>query len=378
MYPPLANDRLVDVLRLIRTPNVGPITFFQLLMRFGSVTEALAALPELSLRGGKDKAIKLCSISDAEREIEQAEALGARFVRYGESEYPKLLMHTNDAPPLLCIRGNSDVYSQHELVAMVGSRNASANSCQFAQKLAREVSASGIRVVSGLARGIDGYAHKGALSAGTIGVIAGGIDNIYPPEHAALYGEILEKGCIISEQPFGQAPFAGAFPSRNRIIAGMSHAILVVEASPRSGSLITARLALEYDRELMAVPGSPLDPRAKGCNQLLKQGAHMAEEAADIVQVVRSSKMHLSLREMPAAGFAPARVSESELEKAHALLMDKLSPSASAIDELVEQTGLLPAIVQGALLELELAGKVRRVPGGKVALTFRDDQEVVA
>lgn len=296
-YPSLTPDALVDILRLIRTPNVGPVTFFQLILRYGTAGEALAALPSLSLRGGRKQAVKPFSKSDAEREIELVEKFGARFVRYGEADYPALLQHISDAPPLLTVKGDSSAYKNHPLVAMVGSRNASANSCQFAQKLAREVGTSGINVVSGLARGIDSFAHKGALAKGTVGVIAGGIDNIYPPENAALYSEILQNGAIISEQPFGQIPFAGAFPSRNRIIAGMSHATLVVEASPKSGSLITARLALEYNRELMAVPGSPLDPRAKGCNQLIKQGAHVAEESADIVQVVNASKMQLHLRE---------------------------------------------------------------------------------
>jgi len=375
MYPSLANDKLVDLLRLIRTPNVGPVTFFQLMMRYGTAANALEALPGLSIRGGRKQAIKPYSASEATQEIEKLEAFGARFVRYGDAEYPPLLSHISDAPPLLSIKGESNVYQDHALIAMVGSRNASANSCQFAQKLAREVSSTGIRVVSGLARGIDSYAHKGALAHGTIGVIAGGIDNIYPAENAALYGEMLEKGCIISEQPFGQIPFAGAFPSRNRIIAGMSHATLVVEASPKSGSLITARLALDYNRELMAVPGSPLDPRSKGCNQLIKQGAHVAEEAADIVNIIQSSKQQLHLRERDLFTYA-STINESEIAKAHDILLEKMGPSAVSIDELVEQCELPAAIVQGALMELELAGKIRRVIGGKVSTVFSDDQEV--
>ncbi len=375
-YPSLANDSLVDILRLIRTPNVGPITFFQLIMRFGSASEALAALPNLSIRGGRKQALKIPSKNEAEQEIEAVEKFGARFVRYGEADYPTLLQYISDAPPLLCIKGKIEAYKNHPMVAMVGSRNASANSCQFAQKLAREVGSSGINVVSGLARGIDSFAHKGALAKGTIAVIAGGIDNIYPPENAALYSEIQQNGVVISEQPFGQIPFAGAFPSRNRIIAGMSHATLVVEASPKSGSLITARLALEYNRELMAVPGSPLDPRAKGCNQLIKQGAHVAEEAADIVQVVNAGKMQLSLREPTPASFAAATISETEVANAHNILLNKLSPSAVSIDELVEQCDLSVAVVQAALLELELAGKIRRVVGGKVALVYEDNQGV--
>jgi DNA processing protein len=285
-----------------------------------------------------------------------------------------LLHMASDAPPLLCIKGDSSSYKNQLMVAMVGSRNASANACQLSQKLAREVSAAGIRIVSGLARGIDSYAHKGALAHGTVAVIAGGIDNIYPPENAALYNEIMLNGAIISEQPFGQAPFAGAFPSRNRIIAGMSNATLVVEASPKSGSLITARLALDYNRDLLAVPGSPLDPRAKGCNQLLKQGAHLAEDAADIIQVVKASTLQLQLRETSAAAFTPAAGSDSEIAHAHTLILEKLSPTAISIDELVEQCTIPAGVAQAALLELELAGKIRRVVGGKVALVYEDEQ----
>ena len=376
MYPSLAADSLVDILRLIRTPNVGPITFFQLMLRFGTAAEALAQLPNLSIRGGRKQAIKIFSKSEAEREIEAVEKFGARLVRYGDADYPALLQHISDAPPLLCIKGKAETYIDQKIVAMVGSRNASANACQFAQKLAREVGTSSIRVASGLARGIDTYAHKGSLAGGTIAVIAGGIDNIYPPENAALYSEICESGVVISEQPFGQIPFAGAFPSRNRIIAGMSHATVVVEASPKSGSLITARLAMEYNRELMAVPNSPLDPRGKGCNQLLKQGAHMAEEAADIVQVVNASKLHLSLSETPPTLFSAAAANDAEIASAHAQILEKLGTTAVSIDELVEQCHISAATLQGALLELELAGTIRRVVGGKVALVYEDDQGV--
>lgn len=378
-YTSLASDHLVDILRLIRTPNVGPVTFFQLIMRYGNATEALAALPNLSIRGGRKQAIKPYSASDAEREIEQVASFGARFVRYGEAEYPALLTHISDAPPLLCIKGHSESYKSKRLVAMVGSRNASANACQFTQKLAREVSQKEIGVVSGLARGIDSFAHKGALNHGTIGVIAGGIDNIYPQENMHLYEEMVAQGgAIISEQPFGQLPFAGAFPSRNRIIAGMSHATLVMEASPKSGSLITARLALDYDRDLLAVPGSPLDPRAKGCNQLIKQGAHVVEEAADILHILDASKIQLELREPKTPPYSTAAIQDDDVAYAHKKLMEKLSPTAVGVDELIEQCGISAASAQAALLEMELAGKVRRSVGNQVALTFSDDEAQVA
>ena len=403
-YPTLASDNLVDVIRLIRTPNVGPVTFFQLILRYGTAAEALAALPNLAIRGGRKQALKPYSKSEAEREIEKTEKFGARFVRYGEADYPELLTYISDAPPLLTIKGHAEIYKQQRILAMVGSRNASANACQFAQKMAREVSSGGIRVVSGLARGIDSYAHKGALAAGasgtfgtsgTIAVIAGGIDNIYPPENAALYKEIAESGAIISEQPFGQIPFAGAFPSRNRIIAGMSDATLVVEASPKSGSLITARLALEYNRELLAIPGSPLDPRAKGCNQLIKNGAYVVEESADILQIVaqvtRLGANRAQLSETPQSQYSSAdllnksansgdisaitKASEDEIAAAHELIMQKLSTTAISVDELVEQCCISVGIMQAALLELELAGKVRRIVGGKISLVYEDIYE---
>lgn len=375
IYPSLASDRLVDILRLIRTPNVGPVTFFQLIMRYGNAAEALAALPGLSIRGGKKQAIKPYSQSMAEDEISKTEAFGARFIRYGEPDYPALLQLVSDAPPIICLKGQT-IYKDAAIVAMVGSRNASANSCQFAQKLAREASSTGIKVVSGLARGIDSFAHKGSLAHGAIAVIAGGIDNVYPQENMALYQEIAESGCIISEQPFGQVPFSSAFPSRNRIIAGMSHATLVVEASPKSGSLITARLALDYNRELMAVPGSPFDPRAKGCNQLIKQGAHVVEEGTDIIQLIATAKQQLHLRETAPANYTPATVNDADVSAAHAILLKKLSTTAVSIDELVEQCGISVAVAQAALMEMELAGKVRRVAGGKVGLVYEDGQEV--
>lgn len=373
MYRHLATDTLADILRLIRTPNIGPITFHQLIARYGTAAEALAALPELARRGGRKKPLVAASKADAEREIEHTEKFGAQLVRYGDPAYPPLLLHTEDAPPLLVIKGTIARFSNMPLLAMVGSRNASANACQFAQKLARETGTTGIGVVSGLARGIDSFAHKGALTSGTVAVIAGGIDNVYPPENTSLYHEICESGAIISEQPFGQIPFAGAFPSRNRIIAGMSHGTLVVEASPKSGSLITARLALEYNRELMAVPGSPLDARAKGCNQLIKQGAHMVEEAMDIVRIIQQVSQSLRLQEAVSPTFEPAPASNEEIASAHPVLLEKLSTSAVSIDELLEQCHISVAVAQAALLELELAGRVRRVVGGKVALVYQDD-----
>ncbi len=280
-YPNLAAEQTLDVLRLIRTPNVGPVTFFQLIRRFGTASDALAALPELSLRGGRQHPLTACPRETAAKEIEAAEKFGARMLLYGAADYPRLLHAISDPPPLITVIGHTHIWQKSDVVAMVGARNASANGCQFAAaSWRRNWAMPGLAVVSGLARGIDTFVHKGSLATGTVAVIAGGIDNIYPPENEALYKQIRDSGAIISEQPFGQLPYSGAFPGRNRIIAGMSLGTVVVEASPKSGSLITARFAMENNREVFAVPGSPLDPRSKGCNHLLRQGATMVESAA--------------------------------------------------------------------------------------------------
>ncbi len=369
-YPSLAADHVADVLRLIRTLNVGPITFFQLIERFGSAGAALEKIPEMAARGGRKTPLLVYDKSRAMREMEQTEKFGARMILYGAPDYPKLLMQCPDAPPILIVAGHAHLWKKN-CIAMVGARNASAAGCQLAQKLGRELAESGLCVVSGLARGIDAFVHKGALTAGTVGVIAGGIDTMYPPENQMLYTQMKEMGAIISEQPFGQAPFSTAFPARNRIIAGMALATLVVEASPKSGSLITARLAGDYGREVMAVPGSPLDPRSRGGNQLIKQGAHMIESTDDVLAVLRSINQQ-NLLEAPPKTYVSLRESlvmdESALPRAREEILAKLSLTPIAIDTLVEQTGISTPTVLSAILELELAGLARRSAGGKVAL----------
>jgi DNA processing protein len=370
---------LLAALRLIRTPNVGPITYHNLISYYGSAAKALEALPELAKRGGRKQPLVAYSRNDAEKEITATEKFGAKMIAHGDADYPKLLMNIPDAPPILCVLGNAHLWQQKPLVAMVGARNASAAGCQLAQKIARDLGDAGYIVVSGLARGIDAFVHKGALTSGTIGVIAGGIDTIYPPENQMLYMQMREQGAIISEQPFGQAPFAGSFPSRNRIIAGMTLGTVVVEASPKSGSLITARLAGEYNREVFAIPGSPLDPRSRGCNGLIKQGATMVEDATDIIRGV-SHLRNLSLAETnpPVYAAATSTSSESELATARTKIMEKLSLTAVSVDELIEQCGISTAAALGALLELELAGKVRRTAGNKMGLVVADFGEGAA
>lgn len=378
-YASLAQENLSDALRLIRTPNVGPITFFQLIKRFGTAAEAIAALPSLSQRGGRRAALSAFSRSDAEKEIAAAEKFGARMIMYGETDYPKWLLNIADPPPVITVAGHAHLWRNKDCIAMVGARNASAAGCQFAQRLAKDLSEAGFTVVSGLARGIDAFAHKGALATGTVGVIAGGIDNVYPPENQMLYAQMKESGAIISEQPFGALPFSGAFPGRNRIIAGMSLGTVVVEASPKSGSLITARFAVENDREVFAVPGSPLDPRSRGCNQLIKDGAVMVESAADILQGIAHLRGR-SLEETTPPEYTAPRVdppvSDGELDAAHTKILEKLGMTPVSVDELIEQCQTSASVVLTIILELELAGRLKRSSGNKVALVADMNQDV--
>lgn len=378
MYGSLANDKLpndnlLDVLQLIRTQNVGSITFFNLIKNFGTAKKALAALPEMARRGGRKTPLIAFERAKAEAEIEQVEKFGAVMILYGSENYPSGLLNIPDPPPIITVRGNVELWKNKQIVAMVGARNASAGGCQLAQKLAKELGENGISVASGLARGIDSFVHKGSLKTGTIAVIAGGIDNIYPPENASLYSQIFEQGAVISEQAYGSLPYAGSFPSRNRIIAGMSLATLVVEASPKSGSLITARLALEYNREVCAIPGSPLDPRSKGCNQLIKQGAVMVESITDILDAINNIG-HFKLMEnnMEIFNTIPPDINmlEVEMDKLRQIILEKLSSYPVSVDELIEQCNTTAGIMQTILLELELAGSVKRSAGNKVSISY--------
>jgi DNA processing protein len=294
-------DDLADRLRLLRTPGIGPVTYRQLIARFGTATAALEAVPDLARRGG-GKPPALRTRQDAEREIAAVERLGARFLALGQGLYPRLLAELEDAPPLLIARGNLSLLDRQS-VAIVGARNASAAACRFARGLAHDLGRNELVVVSGLARGIDSAAHDGALESGTVGVIAGGIDIFYPPENEARQKAMYERGLVLAEMPPGTEPRARHFPYRNRIIAGMSSGTVVVEAAPRSGSLITARLAAEAGREVMAVPGSPLDPRAQGCNQLIRDGATLVQNAADVMEAIRPYAAQVR---SPPAPFEPA------------------------------------------------------------------------
>jgi len=320
-------------------------------------------VPDLARRGG-GKAPAIRSRDDAEREIAKVEKFGARFLALGQGLYPALLAEMEDAPPLLIAKGDLGLLDRRS-VAIVGARNASAAACRFARGLAHDLGEEeGVVVVSGLARGVDSAAHDGALATGTIGVIAGGIDVVYPPENSERQHALYERGLVVAEMPPGTEPRARHFPYRNRIIAGISAGTVVVEAAPRSGSLITARLAAEAGREVMAVPGSPLDPRAQGCNQLIRDGATLVQTASDVIEAIRLPTS--SVRSAPTRyEHAPEEMIDGE----DVLSVESLlGPSAVPVDEIIRLSGATSGAVQMALLELDLAGRLERHAGNKVSL----------
>jgi DNA processing protein len=356
-------EDLVDRLRLVRTPGIGPVTYRQLIARFGTPAAALAAVPDLARRGGGAPP-RLFGRDDAEREIAKADRAGARYLAIGLGLYPPLLAELDDAPPLIMATGDLTLLDR-TAVAIVGARNASAAACRFARGLAHDLGQEGIVVVSGLARGIDSAAHDGALETGTIGIVAGGIDVFYPPENEERQRALYERGLVLAEMPPGTEPRSRHFPYRNRIIAGLGAGTVVVEAAPKSGSLITARLAAEAGREVMAVPGSPLDPRAQGCNQLIRDGATLVQSAGDVVEALRPLERKVA---SPPASF----VHDPDESVDGADLLDQieglLGPSPVPVDEIIRLSGAPSGPVQLALLELDLAGRLDRHAGGRVSL----------
>jgi len=366
---PLTDPERLDWLRLIRTENVGPITFFKLLERFDTVSQALQALPDLARRGGRLKPLTVASRAEAEREVAANARFGARLIAACEPDYPPLLVAIDDPPPVISLLGNAHLL-QRPTVAIVGARNASLNGRRFTQKLAADLGPAGYLVASGLARGIDTAAHEGALAGGTVAVLAGGIDVVYPPENQPLYRRIAEEGVIVAETAIGSQPQARHFPRRNRLISGMALGTVVVEAALRSGSLITARLALEQGREVMAVPGSPLDPRSAGTNDLLRQGATLVESVTDVVRALAGARGGPAAEERPPAGFgtAPLSADDALVERARGLILEQLSPAPVPVDDLIRAVQQPPAVVLTVLLELELAGRLQRQPGNQVAL----------
>lgn len=356
-------DRIAR-LRLIRSATIGPVTYRQLLARFGSAQAALAAIPDLAARGG-GRAPRLVTQAEAEREVETVARLGAHYLFLGQEGYPALLAEAEAAPPVLIVKGETGVLDRRA-VAIVGARNASAAACRFARGLAQALGEAGLLVVSGLARGIDSAAHDGALETATAAVIAGGIDIVYPPENEERQRAVADRGLLIAEMPPGTEPRARHFPWRNRIIAGLATGTVVIEAAPKSGSLITARLAADYGREVMAVPGSPLDPRAQGCNLLIREGATLIQSAEDVLEAIRPSEIPRPHRPAPPREAATPVADAGDADRA--ALASLLGPTPVPVDELIRQSGLAPALVPTILLELELAGRLERHAGGKVSL----------
>ncbi|MGE3771270.1 MAG: DNA-processing protein DprA [Bdellovibrionales bacterium] len=368
MYRELKEQEKVDWLQLIRSENVGPVTFRRLLEFYGNPAEALRMLPELAQKGGAKKPIKIADRGVVEKEFAAARKMGVEIVCLPEACYPRLLRHIDDAPPLLMCRGHTALLEKPAL-GIVGTRNASLNARKLTDRLTADLGEAGFVIVSGLARGIDGCAHQTALNTGTIGVLGGGVDVIYPEESTKLYEEMIERGLVISEAPLGYTPQTHDFPRRNRIISGLSLGVLVVEAALKSGSLITARMALEQNREVFAVPGSPLDPRAAGTNNLIREGAGMVESAADILRVLRPQLPSLAENDNISGFASPENSSfDSDIGTARNAITDLLSPTPNAVDDVIRTSGYSPALVLTVLLELELAGRLARQPGGKVAL----------
>lgn len=357
------HDRIAR-LRLIRTPTIGPVTYHQLLARFGTAEAALDAVPMLARRGGGQPPA-IASLAAIEAEVEVVERIGGRYLFRGIGLYPSLLARIDGAPPALIVKGRLGLLERPP-VAVVGARNASAAAVRFARQLSRELSDAGIIVVSGLARGIDTAAHAGSIEGGAMAVIAGGIDIFYPPENEPLQKDIAERGLLIAEQPPGIEPRARHFPYRNRIIAGIAQGTVVIEAAPKSGSLITARYAAEYGRDVMAVPGSPLDPRAQGCNLLIREGATLVQNAADVIEAL-GPYGGASLAQ-PGSDYVVPPLAMDADDRDRAIVIDLLGPTPVPVDELIRQSGLAPAIVQTVLLELELAGRLERHAGGRVSL----------
>jgi len=370
-----------DRLRLARAEGIGPVLYRRLVRRFGTAAAALDALPGLSRAGGRRQAPRVPSRALAEREREGVEEIGATLLFLGASGYPALLALLDDAPPVFSVLGRPEVLDQRA-VAIVGGRNASANARRHAEALAADLAAKGLVVVSGMARGVDAAAHAGALTTGmTVACIAGGVDVAYPPENAALQRRVAEGGAVIAEAPPGTAPRAQHFPRRNRLIAGLSLGVVVIEAALRSGSLITARLATENNRELFAAPGSPLDERCRGSNNLLRQGAHLVETAADVVASLPDHPLREGLARLPA--FARGEVaptpstpacmeqdfSPADLSAARSRILPLLSPAPTPVDDLVRRCHLPASAVLAVLLELELAGRAEVLPGQHVILT---------
>ncbi len=364
----LSEAQRIAWLRLIRSENIGPATFFDLLDHTGSAERALELLPELSRRGGR-KSYRICPQEDAWAELEAHNRYGARLVAFGEADYPPHLRHIDGPPPLLSVKGGT-ILSSPGMLGIVGARNASLSGRKLAAMFARDLGREGFAIISGLARGIDAAAHEAALPTGTVAVFAGGIDNLYPPEHGRLLAEILETGgAVVSEMPFGWKPRGRDFPRRNRLISGASLGVIVIEAAKASGSLHTARYALDQNREIFAVPGSPLDPRSEGANGLIRQGAALVTSAADVLEGLSGRiqpVLPLQHRLLEEGRQPPSPPSEPD-DRLRRVVLSALGPAPVDLDELIRATGADAREIHVVLLELELAGRIERHRGNKIS-----------
>lgn len=368
LQQPLSNSEKLDWLRLIRSENVGPVTFFKLLQRFGSAAAALDALPGLARQGGK-RNFRVAARPAARDEIDRLAAVDADLVAWGEPGYPPLLHHIEDPPPLIGVVGNGHLLAK-KTIAVVGARNASINGRRLARELAAGMGRGGLLVASGMARGIDAEAHAGALDNGTVGVLAGGVDIVYPKENAALFEAMRERGVLISEVAPGTRPQARHFPRRNRIISGLSRGVVVIEAGARSGSLITARMALEQGREVFVVPGAPGDPRSRGGNRLIRQGATLIERAENVFEALNDLRP-ATISEPEVFDFkekTPVPPNQKEVEEARPAIEQCLAVESVCVDEIIRNCQLSPAVVSTVLLEMELAGRLERHPGNRVSI----------
>ena len=356
----LTGGERADWLRLSRTRGIGPITFFHLLERYGAAGDVLADLPSLAKKAGSKSEIRAPSIDDIKREIDATAKLGAQHLAACEPDYSACLSAIDAPPPVVAVRGNRELLNR-PAIALVGARDASAAGRRMARDLAKDLGQAGYIVVSGMARGVDGEAHAAAMETGTVAAIAGGIDQIYPPQHDQLYAMLAQRGCIVSESPFGYVAQARDFPKRNRVISGLSLATIVVEAAERSGSLITARFALEQGREVMAVPGSPLDPRCRGANRLLKQGAALIENAEDVLAAMQGISGPTFDEPFSERFDAKDAAIPSALLRA---VREALSPTPMRIDEIARAVDAPHRLVLAALAELELAGEAVTHVGG--------------
>lgn len=370
----LQPPELIARLRLARTEGVGPVTFRRLLERFGTATRAVEALPDMSRRGGRAKPLIPPPLAEAEAELAKLKKLGATLLVWGDAHYPKMLAAIDDAPVTLAAMGDPALLSK-TAIAVVGSRNASLQGRRFAETVSSELGRAGLCVISGLARGIDTAAHAAALPTGTVAVLAGGVDVIYPQENTKLYADIAAKGCIVAENAFGMQPLAQHFPRRNRIISGLSAGVVVVEATLKSGSLITAHVAADQGREVFAVPGHPFDPRASGPNSLIRDGATLVTSAADILDALARQSSLRIVREpanIPPEGAPVPEPDARTVDEARLYICDVLGTVPAGVDELIRDSGIPAHVIQTALLELELAGRLYRHPQNRVSLPFSE------